>query len=94
MANRLYYCLFALAHARLISLGLEPRALLGTWDHTMLPILARRHLEQRHSSQLASALRTARFLRETADYRPTWTCDGVALLGLMRLAEALAGEER
>ena len=72
--SRLYYAMFAQAHALLLHEGLTPRSGMGTWSHEMLPGLIRRHLPGRDGDRdrhtLSRALRRGYQRRLLADYNP------------------------
>ena len=90
--NRVYYGLFALAHAMLIEVRLNPRLGFGTWRHVDLPALVQTHLKSTHCNQavqLRLLLHRMRKEREEADYKPHATFQNAACLELMTKANQL-----
>ena len=89
-ANRCYYACFQAAVAALGAAGVGPREQSGQWGHGSLQasftglLINRRKLRP---SWLGDALRTARALREVADYQPTPITEKQAEWGLRRCTE-------
>lgn len=96
--SRMYYAMFAHAHAMLLQQGQRPRSGLGTWSHAALPLMVRKHLSTRNNSMKAhtqsQALRRARQFREMADYRPGIEVDHVTALALLKTAQQFFGGQQ
>ncbi|MCK4342425.1 MAG: HEPN domain-containing protein [Phycisphaerae bacterium] len=77
--SRAYYAMFSAVTGALISVGLEPRKVRGTWPHTQLPMIVRKNLRDRigHSraKEIKRLLTYAYTHRTIADYYPGWTVD-------------------
>lgn len=95
VANRVYYALYAKAHAELIHMGIQPRKNFGTWTHEDLPFLARCHLGRAlgkpEARNLSRTLRRARQLRELADYRPLIVVGRTNAIEIIGAANAVLG---
>lgn len=93
--SRMYYSMFAHAHAKLLQQGLVPRSGLGTWSHAVLPGMVRKHLppgtDKMGARTQSQALRRARKFREMADYHPTIEVDDKIALALLKTAKQYYG---